>query len=236
MERPTFYGEEMAETNEGFLLSLFKMVNKSLGSEPAPQAMAARREEPETIIGVPVLPNMGPASLEPLPVDRFIDRVLEKEGGFVNDKADVPTKFGVTQDTLSAWLGKPASVKDVRSLDEKVARDIYRSQYFEGPGIDKLPPEIVEQVFDISVNSGPSTSVRLLQESLNEAGWKLEADGVLGEETYKAAWEAANTYGKSFNNVLVERRKQFYKAVAKAQPAKKKFLNGWLARARKFNT
>jgi lysozyme family protein len=63
--------------------------------------------------------------------ERIISDLLAREGGFVNHPADRggATKFGITQDTLSAWLGRAASVEDVRALTASEAGAIYRQRF-----------------------------------------------------------------------------------------------------------
>ena len=57
-------------------------------------------------------------------LDAMIDRLLEREGGFVNHPADRggATNWGVTQGTLAAWRGYPVSVADVHALTRDEAR------------------------------------------------------------------------------------------------------------------
>lgn len=169
-------------------------------------------------------------------VDELLDEVIAREGGFVNHPADRggPTKFGITQRTLSEWLGRPATADEVRTLDEETAREIYVALYLARPRIDTLPPEIVPQVFDMAVNHGPRRAVRILQEVLGLAGWAVDVDGVVGPQTRKAAFEAQAEMGPFLTNAIADQRANFYRRLAAADPSQRVFLQGWLARADAF--
>ena len=88
-------------------------------------------------------------------VEQMIDDVIRREGGYVDHPRDRggPTKFGITQSTLSRHLGRPASADDVRGLTPDVAADIYRRYYYEAPGLDLLPQSVQPFVFDAAVNN-----------------------------------------------------------------------------------
>jgi len=169
-------------------------------------------------------------------VEELLDDVIAREGGFVNHPADQggPTKFGITQRTLSEWLGRPATVDEVRTLDEETAREIYMARYLTSSRIDTLPPETVPQVFDMAVNMGPRRAVRILQEVLNLAGWRVDVDGTVGPETRCAALEAQEQMGPFLANGIADQRANFYRRLAAADPSQHVFLQGWLARAEAF--
>jgi lysozyme family protein len=69
---------------------------------------------------------------------------MQKEGGYVHHKADRggPTNMGVTQKTLSTYLGRPASVEDVKNVNRDTARDIFHTMYWQPMGADKLDPKV----------------------------------------------------------------------------------------------
>jgi lysozyme family protein len=170
-------------------------------------------------------------------IDKLLDDVLEKEGGYVHHPADRggPTKHGITQDTLSEWRGRPVAVSDVQILSKDEARQIYRSEYYLKPQIDKLPAIMQPIVFDMAVNNGPKKAVELLQEVVDRmSGKRLEIDGVIGPMTIAACTIAANVYGKDVVRQIVARRRAFYDAIVKAKPSQSVFLKGWLARADSF--
>jgi len=73
----------------------------------------------------------------------------------------------------------------VRRLTRTEALPIYRRLYWDAVRADDLPPGLDLATFDLAVNSGPSRAVRMLQTALG-----VEADGIVGPVTSKAAREA----------------------------------------------
>ncbi len=170
-------------------------------------------------------------------VHDLISDVLKREGGFVNHRADRggPTKFGITQKTLSAWLGRFATIGEVQALAEDTAREIYERNYFYAPRLDSLPALIQPILFDVAVNSGPRRAVQMLQNVLNEAGFgPVDVDGTLGPQTRKAAQAAAAEMGAYLVNALVEERLAFYKQIVADDPSQIVFQDGWANRAEEF--
>lgn len=166
-----------------------------------------------------------------------IDVILQHEGGFVNHKADRggPTNLGITQATLSKWLGRKASIEEVRNLTREEAREIYETNYLTGPRIHLLPESIRTQVLDMSVNHGPKNAIRMLQRVLNAAGFgPVDVDGVLGPQSRNAAERAAARMGSVLPNALVEERVRFFEAIVARDASQKVFLKGWVSRARSF--
>jgi hypothetical protein len=166
-------------------------------------------------------------------LDKMIDALLIREGGYANHPKDRggPTNMGVTQATLEAWRGRPVSIEDVKALSESEAAEIYRARYYFGPGIDRLPAALHEHVFDIAVNSGPVTAIRLLQRALNSLGTDLREDGAMGPATATAAkaHPAADVH-----RALVAQRLRYLNAVVENDPTQGEFINQWRERARLF--
>ena len=169
-------------------------------------------------------------------VSDLIDEVLRKEGGYVNHPADRggPTKFGITQRTLSTWLGRPVSAEEVRTLDVDTAREIYEQNYYTAPRIDTLPEEIQPLVFDCAVNHGPRRAISFVQRVINEAGFgPIDIDGTLGPQTRAAAEVAQQEMEGFFCNAIVEERLTFYETLA-LDRSQAPFIRGWRARAESF--
>lgn len=170
-------------------------------------------------------------------VDDLLDDIIRREGGFVNHKADRggPTKYGITQRTLSEWLRRPASVDEVRTLDEATAREIYVSGYLTAPRIDTLPEPIIPIVFDSCVNHGPRQAIRFVQRVINEAGFgPCDPDGVLGPDTRQRAEKASAEMGPFLINAIMYERIRFYNALVAKDPSQAVFLEGWKRRAMEF--
>ncbi len=171
-------------------------------------------------------------------VNEMINDILRREGGYVDHPADRggPTKYGITQQTLSRYLGHAALVSEVQNLSEDVAREIYERNYFYGPAINTLPEEIQAFVFDSAVNHGPRRAIKFVQSVCNQAGREppLSEDGAMGPNTRKGAQWAQQEMGEYFLKALFEERRIFYHAIVAANPSQGVFLRGWLNRVDEF--
>lgn len=169
-------------------------------------------------------------------IDEMIVNLLKVEGGYSNNPNDGggPTRYGITQATLSKHLGRPATEDDVKNLDKDLATEIYKADYYFTPRINTLPEALQPQLFDISVNSGPRKSISMLQVVLNMSGFECDNDGMLGPQTRiqcEAAFKAMQGY---LINGIEELREHFYKTIVSENKSQFVFLDGWLSRARSF--
>lgn len=157
--------------------------------------------------------------------DRAVERVLEHEGGYVDDPLDRggETNFGITARTLrdardSRIVGREATVA---TLTREQAIEIYRAMYWRRAGCDRLPGPLAVVVFDFAVNSGPATAVKALQRVL-----RVDDDGVLGEQTAAAA---RRTGERTVAQLCRARLELMADLIARA-PEQKRFRGGWFAR------
>src|SRR3546814_16453177 len=69
-------------------------------------------------------------------VDALLDRLLAKEGGFVDHPADRggPTNWGIT----SAVARGEGFMGDMDALPQSLARSIYRRRYWATPGFPRV--------------------------------------------------------------------------------------------------
>lgn len=111
------------------------------------------------------------------------------EGGFVNDPNDPggATNHGITQAVLAHYRGHSVTVSDVQALSVAEAEAIYRGSYWSPVGGDGLPSGLDLIVFDASVNQGPGTAARMLQNAVH-----VNPDGQVGPITLAAA-QSVNT-------------------------------------------
>jgi len=171
-------------------------------------------------------------------VDEMIDRILAREGGYVNhpDDRGGPTKFGITQGTLSRYYGRAATVAEVQSLSVEVAREIYERNYYFAPGINTLPELIQPFLFDCAVNHGPRRAIRFLQSVCNQARYTpaLSEDGAVGPNTRRAAQWAEREMGSVLLKALIEERRNFYRVIVESRPSQSVFLKGWMNRVNEF--
>ncbi len=165
-------------------------------------------------------------------LEEALSFTLGNEGGYSNHPADPggATRFGITQQVLSRWNGAhpeagfPADVKD---LQQSQAEQIYRIDYWRWDGIQV--PAVAIKLFDIGVNCGVNTSVKLLQKALNALlPAPLAVDGQLGPATLAAANGVAPD---ALMQAICQAQKDYYQAIVARNPSQSVFLAGWEARA-----
>lgn len=107
--------------------------------------------------------------------DRFIDRLLSHEGGYVNNPADPggETKFGISKRSYPKV--------NIRRLTREQAVAIYRRDFWERSRADDLDPALGFQLLDAAVNSGIDQATRWLQRAVGVAD-----DGIIGPVTLGA--------------------------------------------------
>lgn len=145
-----------------------------------------------------------------------IGSTLQHEGGYVNNPADPggETNFGITK--------RDHPDVDIRNLTVDGAKSIYREEYWK-PWMGEILSQVVaSKVFDMGVNMGIGTAVKILQKALGVA-----VDGVFGPGTLAAVNNASDALLPAYKQALAAH----YQAIVAAKPAEAKFLNGWLARA-----
>jgi lysozyme family protein len=172
-------------------------------------------------------------------LDAIIDVILKNEGGFVNIKEDRggPTNYGVIQSEYSRYLGRPASIEDVRKMPIAHARDIFKKKYYFAPKINLLPETLQPVVTDASVLYGPKRAIIFLQKVLNQldSSSGLGLDGDIGPATTVAANKQAVLLGADkIINAYVDERIRFCEAIVANRPSQRIFIKGWTNRANSF--
>jgi lysozyme family protein len=119
--------------------------------------------------------------------DEALRRVLVHEGGYSNHPSDPggPTNWGITIHEARAYWKKEATADDVRSMPVDVAKNIYRSKYWDAMCCDNLPAGVDYAVFDYGVNSGIARAARVLQRLVGAS-----VDGEVGPDTIAATARA----------------------------------------------
>lgn len=164
----------------------------------------------------------------PPDVNAILRDVLVREGGEAYtdnpDDRGGPTKYGITQATLSAWRKTPQSADDVKALTEGEALDIYRAEYAKPFLV--LPDPLVPIMVDMAVNHGPVRAIKLLQRAVGVA-----EDGVLGTETRDMVQKLS---ARRVCAAVVAERQIFYARIVVLEPNQLKFLVGWTNRNAEF--
>lgn len=119
--------------------------------------------------------------------DEIIDRIIDTEGGYVDDPNDPggETNYGITS-KVAARSGYKGPMRD---MPRSVAADIYRAKYWDKVRADDLfaiSPELAAEVVDTGVNMGPGTATKFLQTSLSAFGYDIAIDGGMGPKTLAA--------------------------------------------------
>ena len=169
-------------------------------------------------------------------IDKILMDIIKTEGGYVNHPNDKggPTKYGITQRTLSNWRRQEATIEDVKNLTKDEVFEIYYRRYYLAPNIITLPDALQPIITDMAVNHGPKKAIELLQEVIKACGLTIGRDGICGPKTVKAAQELWRLIGNDMINKIVNRRLAFYDAIVKANTSQKVFLAGWRNRATSF--
>jgi lysozyme family protein len=174
-------------------------------------------------------------------VDRLIDDLIEREGGFVAHPADRggPTCFGITE-AVARGHGYSGPM---RLLPREEAAFIYKRLYWLRPRLDEVAKRsgrLAAELFDTGVNMGPAVAVTFLQRALtalNRGGKDypdLTPDGRIGPMTLFALDAFLTIRGKARGETVLLRalealQGERYLRLAERRPANEAFLYGWLA-------
>ena len=150
--------------------------------------------------------------------NEIIEQVLEHEGGYVNDPKDLggETKYGITKRFYPDV--------DIKNLTVEQAKEIYRKDYWDKNRVESLPQNLWHIYFDMCVNMGKRTAVKVLQRAAVNRGRDIEVDGGLGPATIGAL------KGVELDRVRAFRVK-YYVDLITARPEQEKFFLGWFRRA-----
>jgi len=168
--------------------------------------------------------------------NRALTETLRWEGGYANDGQDRggETKFGISKRQYPGM--------DIAGLNLATATAIYYRDYWLAPNIDRLPPDIACKVFDTGVNMGPRKAVQLLQHAANAyrpaASQPLDGDGHSPELTIdgvigpKTLARVAAIPAPDLLRIFRDYQEARYRQIVDRNPPQRRFLAGWLRRAR----
>lgn len=147
-----------------------------------------------------------------------VDRVLEHEGGYVNDPSDPggETKFGISK--------RAFPLVDIIALTRADAIRLYYEHYWQRiKGDQIISNELALQIFDMAVNAGPVVACKLVQEIVG-----TKQDGIIGAFTLAAMDRYPSVAG------MIERYKflrlKFYAVLIHKNPPLHRYLMGWINR------
>lgn len=168
--------------------------------------------------------------------------ILGHEGGLTNDKDDHGgiTNFGLTIMWLNGhadpqkYVGHPMpwTPDDVRHMTKDLASRIYKECLWDVNHYEKIDDALVAtKVFDMAVNFGEFGGEKLAQRACNMCGWQpqLMVDGNVGDKSFAAMNGIERT---QLLRSMCARAEERYNGIVEHDPSQKKFLHGWLERAR----
>jgi hypothetical protein len=153
--------------------------NKIASSSPAPTQPTGRAAPTQA-----PAPTKSSDQQSSARFDACMPFIFKAEGGYSDNPNDPggPTNFGITLATLKAYEGNPnLTAQDVKNLTLPMAREIYRSNYWNRMQCGSLPDGLDLEVFDFGVNAGPGEAVKALQKIVG-----VTADGSVGPITLAA--------------------------------------------------
>lgn len=171
-------------------------------------------------------------------VNDYLTALLEREGGYVDHKADRggPTNHGITEQVARAY-GYHGRMQD---LPKSVARSIYLERYWEQPRfnqVNEISAPVAEELLDTGVNMGPGVASRFLQRSLNVLNGEgkfypdIAVDGALGRMSIAALRAYLAFRGKDGHVVLCRMLNALqgarYIEIAEGRASQEAFVHGW---------
>lgn len=162
-------------------------------------------------------------------VQIIVSDVLREEGGWVDNPHDKggPTNRGVTLPELSEYYGRPATVEELKALDDATASDLYTKLYVEKPGFDAIDDfDVLNLTVDSAVNHGQSRVAKWLQ-----AAVRVPVDGDFGPVSAEAV---NNVPAREMYCALLAARARFYGQIVTADSTQAVFDAGWMNRLAYF--
>lgn len=142
-----------------------------------------------------------------------------------------PTKFGITQATLSKFLGRPVTALEVKSMSMDLAIKVYTKNYWNFWKLDTYPVKLQHLIFDLYVQHSPKAVGKIIQNGVVLSGQKVIVDGDIGQKTM----DAINCIvPEVLLSNITKARVDYYNYLVQKDPVQKKFLKGWLNRANWF--
>lgn len=154
-----------------------------------------------------------------------LPRLLEDEGGYVNNPADPggETKFGISKRSYPNL--------DIKSLTRDQAIAIYFADYWQKFSLSDLTPRIAAKVFDIGVDIYMPPAIVCLQRACRACGQPLDETGVITGFTKNVVETLTAQNERALMAALRSELAAHYRLVAQHQGRGQVFIKGWLNRA-----
>ena len=147
------------------------------------------------------------------------------EGGYFDDPAGGPTKYGVSLKAHAQDIGDrdgdgDIDADDVKLLEKEDAMKLFAEKYFRGD----LPAPIALMYADMAYHHGAVRAVKLLQTACNALGVPSgAADGKIGPKTRRAIQNASTALPEAFLAEVQRHRLRFMRGLPNWEPNQ----NGW---------
>ena len=151
--------------------------------------------------------------------DDIIEKVLEHEGGYVDDPTDAggETKYGISK--------RAYPDEDIKELTVERAKELYKRDYWDRYRTDNLPDRLRHIYVDMCINMGGGRAIKILQEACNSKNAnKIDVDGGIGPATIKAASSVEPFRLRAY-------RVMFYAELVMKKPEQERFWVGWFRRS-----
>jgi len=151
--------------------------------------------------------------------DDIIEKVLEHEGGYVDDPTDAggETKYGISK--------RAYPDEDIKELTVERAKELYKRDYWDRFRTGSLPDRLRHIYVDMCINMGGGRAIKILQEACNSKNAnKIDVDGGIGPATIKAASSVEPFRLRAY-------RVMFYAELVMKKPKQERFWVGWFRRS-----
>tara|TARA_R100000995_G_scaffold81681_1_gene54699 strand:+ start:1101 stop:1580 length:480 start_codon:yes stop_codon:yes gene_type:complete len=151
--------------------------------------------------------------------DDIIEKVLEHEGGYVDDPTDAggETKYGISK--------RAYPDEDIKELTVERAKELYKRDYWDRFRTGSLPDRLRHIYVDMCINMGGGRAIKILQEACNSKNAnKIDVDGGIGPATIKAASSVEPFRLRAY-------RVMFYAELVMKKPDQERFWVGWFRRS-----
>lgn len=178
-------------------------------------------------------------------IPETLNDIIAKEGEeYTNHPNDLggPTKYGITQKALSAYMRRPATAEEVKNLTRQDAYTIYYQEYVVDPGFHRVfpvAPRLAAELVDAGVNVGVARASLWLQIALNGMNRRgaLYADIVEDSDIGPATISALQQFlaiRSQFGELVLARavdsqQGAHYLSISRSRPANEDFTYGWFA-------
>lgn len=156
--------------------------------------------------------------------EKLIPIILKWEGGWAGNIDGMGcTNSGVTLATFRQFYGRNKTCYDLKRITDEQWRYIFKHGYWNKWKADSIDNQSIANLLVDWVFMSGVWGIKYPQRILGVAD-----DGIVGNKTLSAINNHPDQ--EQLFNDLWNGRKRYFENLAKKNPAKRKFLNGWLRR------